>query len=422
MSRLGSDDRRMESIENHYAQLLGLQTPWEVVEVELQLEAKRVEINLEHPLGVKVSCPECDRDCTIADHAPQRKWRHLDTMGFTTELITKTPRASCDNCGVKTIAVPWAGKGSRFTLMFEAFAIEVIKACGNVTKAGDLLRLGWDAVQRIIERAVERGLARREEETITYVGMDEKSFRKGHNYISLLNDLNSSRVLEVAEGRKEENSDSLWDSLSEEMRSKVKAVAIDMWPAYINSAAKNAPNADIVHDRYHISGHLNKAVDQIRRKENRELVADGDTMLKGTKYLWLFNVENLTEPRWMKFENLLAADLKTGEAWMLKETMRRFWEYKHAGNARKFFEKWYSKVIGTGETAMVKAAEMLKSHLPNILTYFKHRITNAVSEGLNSKIQSIKAMARGFRTFENYRTRILFFCGKLDLSISPSTH
>ncbi len=254
------------------------------------------------------------------------------------------------------------------------------------------------------------------------MGMDEKSFRRGHSYISLLNDLDGGRVMDVVEGRKEESADTLWDSLGGPLRGKVEAVAIDMWPAYINSAARNVPGADIVHDRYHISGHLNKAVDLVRRKENRELAGDGDTTLKGTKYLWLSNVENITESRWMEFENLLEADLRTAEAWVLKENMRHFWTYKHAGNARKFFERWYGEAVGFGEAAMVKVADMLTKHLPNILTYFKHRITNAVSEGLNSKIQSIKAMARGFRGFENYRTRILFFCGKLDLSISPSTH
>ncbi len=343
-------------------------------------------------------------------------------MGFTTELVARTPRSECSECGVKTVGVPWACKGSRFTLMFEAFAIEVINACGNVTKAAGLLHLGWDAVQRIMKMAVERGLARREKEDVTTVGMDEKSFRKGHNYVSLLNDLDRGRVLEVVEGRKEENADTLWDSLGANAREKVRAVAIDMWPAFINSAAKSVPGADIVHDRYHISAHLNKAVDQVRRKENRELAAEGDTVLKGTKYLWLFNVENITEERWMKFDNLLESDLRTAEVWMLKENMRHFWEYKHAGSARKFFEEWCKKVEECGEAAIVKVAEMLKKHLPNILTYFRHRITNAVSEGLNSKIQSIKTMARGFRGFENYRTRILFFCGKLDMSIDPVTH
>ena len=343
-------------------------------------------------------------------------------MGFTTELVARTPRSDCRECGVKTTGVPWASKGSRFTLTFEAFAIEVINACGNVTKAAELLGVGWDAVQRIMKMAVERGLARRVDEDISTAGVDEKSFRKGHNYISLLNDLERGRVLEVVEGRKEENADALWDSLSEEARGKVEAVALDMWPAFINSTAKKVPEADIVHDRYHISAHLNKAVDQVRRKENRELAAEGEEILKGTKYLWLFNVENITEKRWMEFENLLESDLRTAEVWMLKENMRHFWEYKHAGTARKFFEDWCQRVENCGETAIVKVAEMLKKHLPNILTYFRHRITNAVSEGLNSKIQSIKTMARGFRGFENYRTRILFFCGKLDMSIEPVTH
>lgn len=412
----------MENLDSHYARLLGLEEPWRIRDVELSLEESKVRIVLEHPNGVKVKCPECGGTCSIADHAPERKWRHLDTMQFTTELAARTPRADCPGCGVKTIAVPWAGKNSRFTLLFEAFAIRVIQACGCVDSAAGLLRLGWDAVHRIMERGVVRGLERRSLEEIAHVGMDEKSFRKGHNYITVLNDLDGSRVLEVVEGRKQKNADALWESLGDDVLGGVRAVAVDMWEAFVGSAAKNVPQADIVHDRYHVSAHLNKAVDQVRRRENKELAATGDDTLKGTRHLWLFNVDNLTEARWLQFEALLKSDLRSAEAWALKENMRWFWDYKYPGNARKFFEKWYENAVELGESAMVKVADMLRNHLPNLLTYFRHRITNAVSEGLNSKIQSIKAMARGFRGFKNYRTRILFFCGKLDMSLAPITH
>jgi transposase len=411
----------MENLQEHYALLLGLSSPWEVVDVDLGLEEKKVRISLEHPNGVQVKCPECGGLCPIADRGPERTWRHLDTMQFCTELVARTPRANCSACGVKTITVPWAEKGSRFTLMFEAFAIKVLGACGNVIQAAKLLGLGWDAVHRIMERAVERGIARRNLENIKHAGMDEKSFRKGQDYISLLNDLDRGRVLEVVEGRKQEHANALWESMGKG-RESVEAVAMDMWGPFIRSASKNVPRADIVHDRFHISGYLSKAVDQIRRKENKELVAEGDDTMKGSKHLWLFNVDNLTEKKWLRFEILLQSDLRTAEAWALKENMRWFWDYKHAGNARKYFLKWYDQVVEYGETAMVKVANMIKSHLPNILTYFRHRITNAVSEGLNSKIQSIKSMARGFRGFKNYRTRILFYCGKLDMKICPSTH
>lgn len=412
----------MQNLDQHYAQLLALQSPWEVTDVDLDLKENRVTIRVEHPNGVKVSCPECGSQCTIADRAPERRWRHLDTMQFETQLVARTPRADCQSCGVKTIAVPWAGKNARFTLMFESFALKVLGACGCVQQACGILKLGWDGVQQIMKRGVERGLERRKIEEISYVGIDEKSFRKGHNYVSVLNDLSGSRVLEVVQGRTTESADSLWDGLDDRVRGSVRAVAIDMWEAFIKSTRAKVPGALIVHDRFHIASYLTKAVNQIRSQEYKELLKTGDDTLKGTKHLWLFNVENISEQRWMQFDRLLKMDLKCAEAWAMKESMRHFWDYKYAASAHKFFAKWLHWVEEHGQAPMQKVGRMLNDHLPELLNYFRHRITNAVSEGLNSKIQSIKAMARGFRGFENYRIRILFFCGKLDMAVSPATH
>lgn len=412
----------MDTLDQHYSQLLGLQSPWEVTDVNLDLEESMLTIRLEHPNGLQVECPECGCKCTIADRAPERRWRHTDTMQFATELVAATPRSNCIKCGVKTIAVPWSGKSSRFTLMYESFALKVIEACGTVHQAKGLLKIGWDAVQRIMERGVERGLERRKLDEIKYAGIDEKSFRKGHNYISVLNDLEGARVLEVVEGRTQQNAETLWDTLDDEVRESIEAVAMDMWDPFINSTRLKLPKASIVHDRFHISGYLTKAVNQIRSKEHKELISLGDDTLKGSRQLWLFNVENVSEERWMEFDRLLKMDLKCAEAWAMKESMRHFWDYKHAGTARNYFEKWLAWVEEHGQAPMKKVGQMIKNHLDEVLTYFRHRITNAFSEGINSKIQSIKSMARGFRGFKNYRIRILFFCGKLDMGNSPSTH
>ena len=343
-------------------------------------------------------------------------------MQFETRLRARVPRADCKECGVKTMAVPWADKHSRFTLMFEALAIEVIQACANVKRAAALLRLDWGSVHRIMERAVERGLERREAESVPYVGMDEKSFRKGHDYVSILVDLVNARVLEVAEDRTEEAADRLWEVLSEEQKDSVKAVAVDMWKAFTNSARRNAKNAEIVHDRFHISKHLNEAVDKVRRQENKVLRKEGDDRLTGSKQLWLFNVENLDEDRWLDFETLKDQELRTSRAWAIKEQFRWLWEYSYAGNARKFFKRWYGWAARSKLKPVIKVAKMLKRHLENILTYFRHRITNSMTEGFNSRIQAIKSQARGFRAFANYRIRILFYCGKLDLIPAGITH
>jgi transposase len=198
----------MNKLTEHYRLLLGLDASWEVSDVSLALEEKRVEIALVRREG-PVICPECDAECVIADHSPERTWRHLDTMQFETILRARVPRAKCKACGVKTTTVPWAGKHSRFTLLFEAFAIEVIQACGNVKSAASLLCLGWDSVHLIMERAVERGLECRELDSLQYVGIDEKSFRRGQSYVSILTDLTGRRVLEVVEDRTEEAADGL---------------------------------------------------------------------------------------------------------------------------------------------------------------------------------------------------------------------
>lgn len=404
----------MEDLRGHYHRLLGLGNDWRVDSVDLSLEEKQVLICLEH-VGISASCPECSATCGLHDHAPVRRWRHLDTMQFATILEARTPRVRCSKCGVKTCEVPWAGKHSRFTLMFEAFAISVLNASHSISAAAKLLGLGWDAVQEIMDRAVQRGLKRREVSAVEHVGIDEKSFGRGQDYVSLMTDLDQKRVLDVVPGHDEQAANKLWEKLPLTQREQVKAVAIDMSQAFENSVLQNAPQADIVHDKFHVSKHLNEAVDQVRRQEHKALMEEGDDRLKGTKQLWLFNPINISESRLPDFEELKSQELKTSRAWAIKENFRWFWRNCYAGNARKHFEKWYSWAIRCRLKPIMKVARTLKRRLPNLLTYFKHHITNATSEGFNSRIQAIKANARGFRNFENYRTRILFFCGKLDL-------
>jgi len=402
-------------LHRHYALLLGVQSPWGVTGVKLDLEGQRVEIALEWSRGHEVSCPECGKCCAIADHAPERTWRHLDTMQFETRIRARTPRSRCPEHGVKTVAVAWAEAGSRFTLLFERFAIDVLLACRSLSQAGDLLRLDWDAVQRIMDRAVQRGLQRRELEGLAHVGIDEKSFRSGQSYISLLSDLDGSRVLEVVEGCDQQTAEALWLSLPEEQRRGIVAVALDMAPAFIAASRAAVPQAALVHDKFHVAKHLNEAVDTVRRQEHKDLLAQGDETLKNTRQLWLFNPLNFTEAQAADFEHLKWSGLKVARAWAIKELFSKLWTYGYEGSARKFFKSWYGWAARSKLKPVIKVAKMIKRHLENILTYLRHPITNAVTEGLNSKIQSIKSNARGFRSFQNYRTRILFFCGKLNL-------
>lgn len=411
----------MKTLSEHYGQLLGLDAAWRVVDVDLSLAEQRVEIRLE-ATGQPACCSGCREPRPLKDHAPERTWRHLDTMQFETRLTARVPRTNCPECGVKTCEVPWAEPHGRFTLLFEVFAIRVLQAASSLQGARRLLRLSWTSVQAILERAVERGLINRQLEDVQHVGLDEKSFGRGQDYVSVMTDIDGSRVLDVTQGRDEAAADALWECLGESQSRQVQAVAMDMWTAFETSTKHNAPQAQIVHDRFHISKHLNEAVDQVRRQEHKALKQQGDETLTGTKQLWLYNPESVSDEQWAEFETLKERELKTARAWAIREQFRWFWEYRSANGAKKFFGLWHRWASRCRLKPVTQVAAMLKKRLPHILTWFRHRISNGTAEGFNSRIQSIKSAARGFRNFNNYRTRILFFCGKLDLMPTSTSH
>ena len=247
------------------------------------------------------------------------------------------------------------------------------------------------------------------------VGLDEKSFGMGQDYISLMTDLEAGKVLEVVRGNDLESGRKLWQLLPEEQRAEVKAAAMDMSAGFVGATQAEAPHVAIVHDKFHVSQMLNKAVDQVRRREHHRLKKEGEERLTGSKQLWLYNPANLNDQRFEVFQELLKENLKTGRAWLHKENFSGFWEQESRWAAEGYFKRWYASAIRSRLEPIKKVAGSLKKHLAELLNYVVYPVTNAVTEGLNSKIQQLKAHARGFRSFVNYRTRILFFCGKLEL-------
>jgi len=239
------------------------------------------------------------------------------------------------------MAVPWAEKHSRFTALFERLSIDVLLGCQNQSKAKELLKLSWDEVHLIQEKAVERGLGRRVGGELKHIGVDEKSFLKGHQYATVLSDLDNSRVLDVARDRKEESLGELLNKIPEPQRDHIKAVALDMWEPFINAVEQGLPQADIVHDKFHIAKYIGEAVDKVRRAENRNLANQDKDTQKGTKYLWLTNPNNWTEQQQASFNELKDKGLKVGRAWSIKEMFSGLWEYRYEKAARKFFKQWF---------------------------------------------------------------------------------
>jgi transposase len=401
-----------------YQILLGLTAPWKVTSVDVNPDAKLREIvvRVEYPRTEHLQCPDCEQVCPGYDRKT-RRWRHLNTMQYKTLIESEVPRVECTDHGVKSIGVSWAEDKSRFTVLFEAFTVDVLLAVRSKVQAEQLTGLSWDQVDLVMDRAVSRGMDRREIERLRYVGIDEKSFGKGHNYASILHDLDGRRVLDVVHGRTLAATNTLWERIPEQQRNQIEAIAMDMWPAYMEAARVCIPQADIVHDKFHCAKELGKAVDSVRKKEHRELKSEnqGESVLNKTKYIWLKNPKNWSDLQRKSFDELKIDVLQVGRAWSISQAFQGFWDYHYAGSALKFFNRWYFWATHSRLKPIIEVAKTLKRHLPGLLTYCKHRITNAAAEGMNSKIQLIKANARGFRNFEKYRISILFYCGRLDL-------
>ena len=400
-----------------YRRILGIEAPWQVERVELQLKDGEVHVYLIHKDNLEWACAECGALGPLYDHQPERQWRHLDTCQFHTILHAAPPRSQCPEHGVRVVKLPWAEASSRFSALFEALAIEWLKHASQKA-VGDRLRLSWDEIHGILERAVERGLARRQAEEIPQLGVDEKAFRKGHKYLTLVNDLTRNRVLYVAEDREQSSLDGFWSTITAEQQTSIQAVALDMWDPYVASLREHLPEAEkkIVFDKFHIAQHLGEAVDRVRRREHKVLKAEGDERLTGTKYDWLRNHASMEGEQRREFTQLRQSELKTARAWALKETAMALYTYVYEKPARKHFHWWYNWTIRSRLQPIKEVAGMLKRRFENIITYLRHQITNAASESLNAKIQWVKYTARGFRNKQNFINAIYFHCGGLDLA------
>ena len=408
------------NLNNFYEEILGLSPPWSIFSMQLDSKEKSVSIHLSHAEKTNFGCPICDKPCPVYDHGQARTWRHLDTCDHYTYLHASLPRVCCEDCGVHTIKPPWSDCKSRFTLQFESYIIDVLGQTQVVSCSALLLRLAPHQVQYVRDKAVTRGLSRRAEKDnyrVAHVCIDEKSFRKGQHYVTLFYDGHTGAILEVVEHRTIASTTLGIIKLREFVDlQEVKVVTMDMWEAFKSSVQSCIPKAVIVHDRFHLAQYLNKAVDIVRRAENKRLVKQEDERLKKTKYLWLKNPENLKETQEDTLNELLEDEsLKTVQAYQAKEIFKHFFNCADKAAAKVFFSDWFEKVIQSELAPLIKVGKMFKKHLNKMLNYFEYRVSNAMAECKNTSVQQIKCKARGFKSAKAFRTSILFYFGDLDL-------
>lgn len=398
-----------------YAKLLGIETPWLVRDVEARLDAREVEVLIAFAEGAETTCPECGAVCSRYD-ARTRTWRHLDTMQYRTLLTADVPRVKCSEHGVKQVKVPWAMPGSRFTAMLEALVIDWLKE-SSTSAVARLLGMSWDEVDGVMSRAVARGLERRKSQPLRAMGLDETSFQRRHEYVTVVFDIERTRVVEVLDGRSRQAVETFfWDTPFEDLQT-LESISMDMWGPYIEAVLEHVPDAEkkIAFDRFHIAKHIGDGVNKVRVQEHAELQGDGVDTLKGTRYLWLQNPENMTPNNLTRFEALRDTALRVAQAWAMKETARHLWSYTTRGWARRAWLGLIEWMTSSGLEPMAKVGRTLREHLWGITNAIVLGVTNAHLEAVNAKIQALKKRACGYRNRARFRAAILFHCGDLEL-------
>jgi transposase len=397
--------------ENLFTKLLQLEDGWIVESVDTDFNKEEIFIQIACLLD-QLEDSETGELCKVYDHAPIREWRHLDTMQYKTYIRSQLPRIITSGGKVKTVQPNWASGYERHTYLFEHAVIDLLKASKNQTKTAQLMRCGFNVVNRIMHLSVRRGMDRRNysELTFDHLSIDEKSFKKGHHYITVLSHPGSGCVLDVEEDRtKEACKKLLSNSLTTEQLSKVSAISMDMWKAFIQTAQEILPNASIVHDRFHLVKYLNEAIDKVRRREVKQ-----HQELKNSRYALLKNPENLTERQRIHFEAIADANYEVSKAWQVRENFKALFS-KGKLLATLSFLQWANDATKRKIKEVDKVVEMFKNHLCGVVNALLINLTNAMAERLNGKIQELKTVGRGYRTFANFRSAILFFNGGLNL-------
>ena len=408
------------ALNEHYQQILGDTSPWAVSAVRLDVERLVNEVKLTVRPDAVWACPQCRSRMHIKEWRT-RRWRHMDTCQFKTILEAAVPLVECSEHGAQTVQVPWAEGSSRFTLFFERFAIQVLEACPTA-RAAELLKITWDEADGIKQRAVRRGLARRQIASLEYVCVDEKAAGRGQDYVTVVTGVVSGKpqVLYVGDGRDEVALNGFWEWLGPEGCARIKAVSMDMSQSYQNSVRRYCPHADLIFDPFHMMKMLNKAVDQVRRQELVMGTGSERAALKQTRQMWLWGEENLPERHAARFEVLKDSTLKTARAWRLKELWRTFRQCLDVDDAHAFFHKWYVLVMRSKLEAVKKVARTFKARLAGIVTLFKHGFCNALAEGVNSRIQLLMQKSCGYRNRERLKTDIVFHFGGLNMNPLPA--
>ena len=392
-------------------QLLGLQqtrvTGFEFTEEELVVQVA--------PAKRSSFCSGCGCRARRYDRR-RRRWRHLDVCGLTVALEYAIWRVECPKCGVTTEWVPWACAGSGFTLPFEDL-VAYLAQRSDKTTVTRLMRVAWATVGRIIERVVKRlGPADRLAGLVN-IGIDELSYRRHHEYVTIVSDQDTGRVVWVDAGKDKATLERFFDQLGAQRTAALKTITVDLSLAFTSVVASRAPQARIVYDRFHVQRLAHDALDKVRRQQWRAASVDDKSAIKGTRFALQKNPWNLTRIESEKLSSVQRVNKPLYRAYLLKETLAGVLDRRQVNVARVKLQEWTSWATRSRLRPFQRLARTVKSHAEGILAYVATGLSNGRAEGLNGKVRTITRRAFGFHGAPSLIALIFLCCSGITVSL-----
>jgi transposase len=393
---------------------LGLSSPWTVTRSEFNAVDGRLDLYVDFPRGSRFACAQCGREGCAVHDTKEETWRHLDFFQHRTLLHARVPRATCPECGVRKVATPWARAGSGFTLLFEAFVLTLAKAM-PIANAARLLGEHDTRLWRIVEHYVWRAAEELDLSEVRRIAADETSARRGHDYISLFVDMARRKVVYVADGKDAATVKEFADFLEAHggRREAVTDASIDMGAAFEAGIKQNFPNAEITFDKFHVVKLANEAVDQVRREEARN-----NFQIKGRRYIFVKNVDRLTQEEKEALSQLEAQNLDTIQAMQIRMNLQQLFTMS-AKSARRFLDRWNAWVEVCDLAPMKRLAKTIMAKSDGILRSIATGLSNGVLEAINGNVQAAKRKAKGYRTKRNLKAIVYLIAGDV-LANSPT--
>lgn len=407
---------QVESFGAMLAGSLGIKEPWYIEKADFNAEEMIVRIYIGIRKTAALVCPVCGGVTKRYGYEKnERVWRHADCLFYPCYIHCRRPKILCPHCGTVQVNAPFERKNSRFTLMFEGYAMMILPDM-PVAKTSALLRCDEKSLVKIMRHWVNKAVNSMDLSDLGNLAIDETSFRRGHSYVTLIIDAMKRRVVDVEKGRDSETVERFAEKLTDRGGDpkRIESVTSDMSKSFLPAIAAVFPNAENIIDKFHVKKVLIDALDEVRKTEQKT-VDDKKPLFLGRR-LFMIPEAKLSAEQSAKLSEMSKRYPLTGRAYRIVAGLDDFYSSRSIDEAETAFAGLYSWMRRCRLKPMKEAAETLRRHKDKIIAYFKNRLTNAICEGLNSMIQAAKRKARGYHTFEGYSLMIYLVAGKLHLS------